>query len=107
MQTVLESCDLMLVIIDKDWTGRAAGAPPCLCGCAATVVAIAAETIKTVAMRVFQWNMTPPFYVAHKSTNMVCGFRLRRGRGLHGTYMACDKFADHLFKIARPKIRGD
>ena len=42
--------------------GRAAGAPPpCLCcGCAAAVVAIAAETIKTVAMRVFHWNMTPP-----------------------------------------------
>jgi hypothetical protein len=47
-------------------------------------------------------------YVAHKSTpEMACGFRLRRGRGLHGAYMACDKFADHLFKIARPKIRGD
>src|SRR5262249_12123277 len=27
---------------------------------AAAVVAIAAETIKTVAMRVFHWNMTPP-----------------------------------------------
>jgi Aldo/keto reductase family len=28
------------------------------------------------------------FYVAHKSTpEMVCGFRLRRGRGLHGAYM--------------------
>src|SRR5215510_13530143 len=42
--------------------GRAAGAPPpCLCcGCAAAVVAIAAETIKTVAMRVFHWNMTAP-----------------------------------------------
>jgi hypothetical protein len=47
-------------------------------------------------------------YVAHKSTpEMACRFRLRRGRGLHGAYMACDKFADHLFRIARPKIRGD
>src|SRR4029077_18560232 len=71
------------------------------CGCAAAVVAIAAETIKTVAMRVFHWNMTPPSHVAHKSTpEMACGFRLRRGRGLQGAYMACDKFADHLLRIA-------
>jgi hypothetical protein len=49
-------------------------------------------------MRVFHWNMTPPSHVAHKSTpEMACGFRLRRGRGLQGAYMACDKFADHSF----------
>jgi hypothetical protein len=36
-------------------------------------------------MRVFHWNMAPPSSVAHKSTpEMACGFRLRRGRGLHG-----------------------
>src|SRR5258708_24494200 len=49
-------------------------------------------------MRVFHWNMTPPSHVAHKSTpEMACGFRLRRGRGLQGAYMGCDKFADHSF----------
>ena len=43
-------------------------------------------------------------YVAHESTlEMACGFRLRSGRGLHGAYMACDKFADHLFRIAGRK----
>src|SRR5262245_58957101 len=43
-------------------------------------------------------------YVAHESTlEMACGFRLRSGRGLHGAYMACDKFADYLFRIARRK----
>src|SRR5262249_22103508 len=70
-------------------TQRGLITPPCLCcGCAAAVVAIAAETIKTVAMRVFHWNMAPPSYIAHKSMpEMACGFRLRRGRGLHGAYM--------------------
>ena len=44
-------------------------------------------------------------YVAHKSTpEMACGFRLRRGRGLHGAYMACDKFADHLFRILGARL---
>jgi hypothetical protein len=89
--------------------GRAAGAPPPpppLCGCAAAVVAIAAETIRTAAMRVFHWNMTPPPSVAHcnSTPDMACGFRLRRGRSLNGAYMACDKFADHLFRIARPSV---
>src|SRR5262249_52461347 len=43
-------------------------------------------------------------YVAHESTlEMACGVRLRRGRGLHGANMACDKFGDHWFRIARPK----
>src|SRR5262249_2365133 len=85
--------------------GRAAGIPPpCLCcGCAAAVVAIVAETIKTVAMRVFHWNMTsPPTSSISLTPEMACWFRLRRGRGLHRAYMACDKFADHLLRIARP-----
>src|SRR5262245_24818457 len=84
-------------------TQRGLITPPCLCcGCAAAVVAIAAETIKTVAMRVFHWNMTPPSYIAHKSMpEMACGFRLRRGRGLHGAYMACDKFADHKLRARK------
>src|SRR5262249_44555938 len=81
------------------------------CGYAAAVVAIAAETIKTVAMRVFHWNITPPSYIAHKSMpEMACGFRLRRGRGLHGAYMACDKFADHLLgrdKVVRMRAPGN
>src|SRR5262249_59854127 len=66
--------------------------------------------MKTVAMRVFHWNMAPPSYIAHKSMpEMACGFRLRRGRGLHGAYMACDKFADHLLgrdKVVRMRAPG-
>src|SRR5262249_30446670 len=48
--------------------GAARGAgvpPPPLCGCAAAVVAIAAETIRTAAMWVFHWNITPPPSAAH------------------------------------------
>jgi len=62
-------------------------------------------------MRVFHWNMAPPSYIAHKSMpEMACGFRLRRGRGLHGAYMACDKFADHLLgrdKVVRMRAPGN
>src|SRR5262249_13978104 len=44
-------------------------------------------------------------YVVRKSTpEMACGFRLRRGRGLHGAYMACDKFADYLLRTARSTV---
>ena len=41
---------------------RPGGAPPpCFCGCATAVVAIAAEMMKHAAIRVvFHWNMAPP-----------------------------------------------
>ena len=57
-------------------------------------------------MRVFHWNMAPPSHIAHKFHKLMPEiFRLRRGRGLQGAYMACDKFADHLLKIAPETLR--
>src|SRR5262249_3981674 len=39
------------------------------------------------------------------NAGVACGFHLRRGRALHAAYMACDKFDDRLFRIARLKSR--
>ena len=94
---------------------RAAGAacvggapPPCLCGCAAAVVAVAAAAIKNAAMRMFHWNMALNSCVATGvNAADACGFRFRRGRGLHEAYMACDKFDDQLSGIVRLKNSRD
>src|SRR5262249_20481809 len=54
------------------------------------------------------WNMTPPLTSpTSQRQKWRAGFACEGADGLHGAYMACDKFADHLFRIARPKIRGD
>jgi hypothetical protein len=37
------------------------------------------------------------------NAGVACGFRLRRCRGLHAAYMACDQFDDQMFRIARLK----
>jgi hypothetical protein len=83
--------------------GRAAGGPPPppppgppppppLCGCAAAVVAIAAETMKHAAIR-FHWNMVPPpASPAIVNVQASVRFRARAAR-------TCDTLADCLFRM--------
>lgn len=61
---------------------RPGGAPPpCFCGCATAVVAIAAEMMKHAAIRVvFHWNMAPP-PVSPALLNARAGARVSSARG--------------------------